>query len=160
MLESSSAKRTARQSGMVRRPWTETEKFLLVSGTPEAITLLLRAGRSDAAIRIKKSEMGISDRQPWTEEQKQKLIQNYGQVSQKEIEKIIGRDINSIYAMAHKLKLTKTVVHDQWTPEQIEKLKEIYPLYPADQVAKMIGKSRSKIYSKAHELKISRYPKK
>jgi len=159
MLEGSSVnvRQTRNEIMLTRRPWTSIELSLLESGSSEAINLLRLSGRSDAAIRIKKSEMGISNRQPWTEKQKNDLTNNYGKVSAKELEALIGRDINSIYAMAHKMKLTKTVLHDPWTEEQITILKKDYPRYPADQVAKLIGKTRSQVYSKAHEMKIKRY---
>lgn len=94
----------------------------------------------------------------WSEDDKEILKNNYGNLSYKEISELLNRDIkpHSIHRMAMELGLTEN--HGYWTKEEIDILIENYPKKPMIEVMNLLpNRSRTSILGQARMQKLKSY---
>jgi len=95
-------------------------------------------------------------RKIWTEELNQKLVELYGNTTNKELCRIFNVSKDSIKSQAGRLGLKKIIKSRNWTSKEIEDLKKLYPNNDYVFLSSYFDRPINKIYQKAKRLNIKK----
>lgn len=100
----------------------------------------------------------------WTKEDNEFLIENYTDMTRKEIGDYLGRSEGSVRTKCHRIGLN-TKKESQWTEEELSLLKELYSQndglwFSLDEIADKIGRSRWGVAMKASRIGLGDYERK